>query len=117
MVEAGSFSRAADRRNVAQPAFSRRIRLLEEWIGVTLFDRDRQPIRLTDAGRQLMPIADNVVHQIYQGRRHEPAFAELAFDELLGVSGVITVRLNRFTHSGLLILGFPAHLKDGLTPV
>ena len=59
----------------------------------------------------------SIPHQIYQGRRHEPAFAELAFDELLGVSGVITVRLNRFTHSGLLILGFPAHLKDGLTPV
>lgn len=69
-MEAGSFTRAADRRNVAQPAFSRRIRLLEEWIGVTLFDRDRQPIRLTDAGRQLMPIADNVVHQIFQGREN-----------------------------------------------
>ncbi len=70
LVEAGSFSRAADRRNVAQPAFSRRIRLLEEWIGVTLFGRDRQPIRLTDAGRQLMPIADNIIHQIYQGREN-----------------------------------------------
>jgi DNA-binding transcriptional LysR family regulator len=70
LVETGSFSRAADRRNVAQPAFSRRIRMLEEWIGVTLFERDHQPIRLTDAGRQLMPIADNVVHQIYQGREN-----------------------------------------------
>ena len=70
LAEAGSFSRAAARRNVAQPAFSRRIRLLEEWIGVTLFGRDRQPIRLTDAGRQLMPIADNVIHQLYQGREN-----------------------------------------------
>ena len=69
-METGSFSRAADRRNVAQPAFSRRIHLLEEWIGVRLFGRDRQPIRLTDAGRQLMPIADNVIHQIYQGREN-----------------------------------------------
>ena len=67
LVEVGSFSRAADRRNVAQPAFSRRIRLLEEWVGVTLFDRSNQPIRLTDGGRQLVPIAENVTHQIYQG--------------------------------------------------
>ena len=67
LVEAGSFSRAADRRNVAQPAFSRRIRLLEEWVGVTLFDRNNQPIRLTDGGRQLVPIAENVTHQIHQG--------------------------------------------------
>jgi DNA-binding transcriptional LysR family regulator len=63
----GSFSRAADRRNVAQPAFSRRIRLLEEWVGVTLFDRNNQPIRLTDGGRQLVPIAENITHQIHQG--------------------------------------------------
>ena len=67
LVEAGSFSRAARRRNVAQPAFSRRIRLLEEWVGVTLVDRTDRPIRLTDGGRQLVPIAENVTHQIHQG--------------------------------------------------
>ena len=67
LVEAGSFSRAAHRRNVTQPAFSRRIRLLEEWVGVTLFDRNGWPIRLTDGGRQLVPIAENVTHQIHQG--------------------------------------------------
>ena len=34
-----SFSHAAQERNVTQPAFSRRIRALEEWLGVVLFDR------------------------------------------------------------------------------
>ncbi len=67
LAEAGSFSRAANRRNVAQPAFSRRIRLLEEWVGVTLFDRNNRPVRLTDGGRQLVPIAENITHQIHQG--------------------------------------------------
>lgn len=39
LLEAGSLSRAADRRNVTQPAFSRRIRALEEWVGVELIER------------------------------------------------------------------------------
>lgn len=38
-----SFSHAAQERNVTQPAFSRRIRALEEWLGVVLFDRTALP--------------------------------------------------------------------------
>jgi DNA-binding transcriptional LysR family regulator len=33
LAEKRNFSRAADARNVTQPAFSRRIRALEDWIG------------------------------------------------------------------------------------
>ena len=33
-----------------QPAFSRRIRALEEWLGADLFDRSTQPARLTEVG-------------------------------------------------------------------
>jgi DNA-binding transcriptional LysR family regulator len=39
----GSFSRAADERHMTQPAFSRRIMALEEWLGVDLFDRGSKP--------------------------------------------------------------------------
>lgn len=39
LIEAGTFSKAAGRRHVTQPAFSRRIRQLEEWLGVALIDR------------------------------------------------------------------------------
>lgn len=35
---------------MTQPAFSRRIRALEEWLGADLFDRSTQPARLTPAG-------------------------------------------------------------------
>ena len=45
-----SFSHAAQERNVTQPAFSRRIRALEEWLGVVLFDRTALPVRLTAQG-------------------------------------------------------------------
>lgn len=50
LAESGNFSRAADLRHVTQPAFSRRIRALEEWLGADLFDRSSQPARLTATG-------------------------------------------------------------------
>jgi len=57
LAESGNFSRAADERHITQPAFSRRIRALEEWLGVELFDRSAQPARLTEAGRWLRLIS------------------------------------------------------------
>ena len=35
----GSFAKAAKARNVTQPAFGRRIKLLEEWLGADLVNR------------------------------------------------------------------------------
>ncbi len=46
-----NFSRAADERNVSQPAFSRRIRALEDEVGVKLIDRQTLPLSLTPAGQ------------------------------------------------------------------
>ncbi len=45
-----SMSKAAERVHVSQPALSRQIRLLEEEIGLQLFDRIKQRIHLTEAG-------------------------------------------------------------------
>lgn len=50
LAASGNFSRAAEERHMTQPAFSRRIRALEEWLGTELFDRSSQPARLTAAG-------------------------------------------------------------------
>jgi DNA-binding transcriptional LysR family regulator len=46
IAETGSFSGAAERRRLTQSAFSRRVRQIEEHIGVELFDRNHKPIRL-----------------------------------------------------------------------
>jgi DNA-binding transcriptional LysR family regulator len=50
LVETHSFSRSAELRHVTQPAFSRRIRALEAWLGADLIDRTSYPTRLTPAG-------------------------------------------------------------------
>ena len=50
LVAQKNFSRAAEERNVSQPAFSRRIRALEDDIGVTLINRQTLPLSLTPAG-------------------------------------------------------------------
>jgi DNA-binding transcriptional LysR family regulator len=54
------FSRAAEERHVTQPTFSRRIKLLEEAVGVTLIDRNTLPLSLTPAGQTFLRAAEEV---------------------------------------------------------
>ena len=49
-----NFSRAADNMFVSQPTFSYQIRLLEEEIGFSIFDRSGRGASLTPAGRQFV---------------------------------------------------------------
>lgn len=53
VVEAGSFSRAADRLNRTQPAVSLSIKRLEEEVGEPLFDRTSKGGTMTEAGKSL----------------------------------------------------------------
>lgn len=69
LARTGHFSRAAEARHLTQPAFSRRIRALEEWTGVALFDRTSQPAALTDAGQRFLPLAESLVRQLAEARR------------------------------------------------
>jgi LysR family transcriptional regulator, hypochlorite-specific transcription factor HypT len=68
VVSSGNFSRAAESRNVTQPAFSRRLKALETWIGAPLLDRSSYPITLTPAGEKLLPVAERVVRDIKAAR-------------------------------------------------
>jgi len=55
------FTRAAERVYVSQPALSKQIRALERQLRVTLFERDRDGVRLTRAGVELVPYAERMV--------------------------------------------------------
>jgi LysR family transcriptional regulator, hypochlorite-specific transcription factor HypT len=68
LSDSGSFSRAAEERHVAQPAFSRRIRSLEEWLGATLIDRSTHPASLTEAGIRFRPLAADILHRVASAR-------------------------------------------------
>ncbi len=57
---AGGISRAADQLGRTQPAISRRLALLEEELGVPLFERTREGAVLSQAGRILVPYAEQV---------------------------------------------------------
>lgn len=52
LARTGNFSQSAAERNITQSAFSRRIKSLEQWVGVSLIDRSSYPTRLTLAGQQ-----------------------------------------------------------------
>jgi DNA-binding transcriptional LysR family regulator len=56
-----SFTRAAERLYVSQPALSKQIRALERQLNVTLFDREPDGVRLTRAGSELLPRADRMI--------------------------------------------------------
>ena len=56
-----SVSRAAERLHVSQPAMSRQIALLEDELGVALFDRIKKRMHLTDAGRFFLGKARQIV--------------------------------------------------------
>lgn len=64
LAASGNFSRAADERHMTQPAFSRRIRALEDWLGTDLFDRSSQPARLTVAGEWFRGVAEDLLTRV-----------------------------------------------------
>lgn len=61
VAETGSFTRAADRLGVSQPALSAGISKLEQELGVSLFNRDRRAIHLTSHGQRLATRARQVL--------------------------------------------------------
>lgn len=49
LLEEGNMTRAAARRNITQPAFSRRIRSFEDWLGTPIIERKTNRVGLSPA--------------------------------------------------------------------
>ena len=69
LAETLNFSRAAELRHVTQPAFSRRIRALEAWVGTDLFARTTHGVSLTPAGEHFHDQAEVLTRALHQLRR------------------------------------------------
>ena len=64
-----SFSEAAERLHLTQPAVSKRIIALEDELNIKLFDRLGRSIILTDAGRVLLRRAERILNEVEDSRR------------------------------------------------
>jgi DNA-binding transcriptional LysR family regulator len=82
VIDAGGFSRAAEKRHVTQPALSRHIRALEQWLGATLFERNTHTVVLTRAGVAFRPIAEDILHRVAAGRERVLEEAHAATESL-----------------------------------
>lgn len=60
LADEGSFSKAAKKLYVSQPSLSQFVKNLENQIGITLFDRSSNPIKLTEAGRAYYDAAQKI---------------------------------------------------------
>lgn len=101
LLECGGFSRAAEKRAVSQPSFSRRIRSLEDWVGVSLIDRSTHTVRLTEAGERFRSVAEEALRRLELGREEARAVAKTTSETL------------RFASTHVLSLTFfPAWLRS-----
>lgn len=79
-----SFTRAASRLYISQPALSKQIRQLEKSLRTNLFDRDRHGVALTAAGHALLPHARTLIEQ-WDGARQAVAEAAASAETTLTV--------------------------------
>ncbi len=86
LIEAGTFSQAAELRHVTQPAFSRRIRQLEEWLGVELIDRHSARLSLTTHAQAYEGFMRDWLAQLYAMR------SRIRADAIHGPRAILTTQ-------------------------
>jgi DNA-binding transcriptional LysR family regulator len=89
IAQTGSFNRAAERLFLTQPSVTARIQALEKDLGQTLFERKPRGVRLTDAGRVLLPHAERVLQDVRKARQALQEL-EMASGGTLSVGSALT---------------------------
>lgn len=95
VAELGSFTRASILLDIAQPALSRQIRMLEVELRQNLLVRNGRGVTLTEAGEVMLEQGRGILHQVERAR-----------DELNRVRGALT---------GRVAVGLPPSLAKVLT--
>jgi len=65
-----SFTRAAEELCVTQGAVSHQVKALEAGIGIKLFNRERQRLMITEAGREYLAVVRDALDRIALGTEH-----------------------------------------------
>ncbi|MDR2213163.1 MAG: LysR family transcriptional regulator [Pseudomonadales bacterium] len=88
IARASSFRGAALRLGLSQPALTQQIAALEDLLGVQLFDRSRGGTLLAPAGRELLPLARDILEQfqLLDEFTHDNPAGDLAGSFRMGVS-------------------------------
>ncbi len=72
-----SISIAAENLYITQPSLSRSMKLLEDELGLTLFIRSSDGVRLTDSGKSLLPAVQNILSQLDSLKQQALALTEV----------------------------------------
>jgi DNA-binding transcriptional LysR family regulator len=124
VAEAEHFHHAADRLHVAQPALSRQVKLLEEELGVALFERLGRGVRLTEAGRVFLADTKRALLELDRAREHARQVADgragtlrICFIEIASGHGVLpdTIRAFRSSHPNVRLVLQPLDSLAQLT--
>lgn len=109
-----SFSRAAEKLGLTQPAISAQIRSLEKEVGARLFDRDGGKVTFTAAGRLFEPFAEHslqcqshiyvAVKELYQSARGEVSVSASEATSLYVLPPVFAQYKKQFTRVNLNIV-------------
>ena len=104
VAELGSLTKAAERMRIAQPALSRQLRLLEDELGTRLFDRHGRGMVPTEAGRNVVRHAQQVMAELEEIRNvavdsDAPLTGHVAIGMPPTVSDLLAVPLVRFINS------------------
>jgi LysR family transcriptional regulator, carnitine catabolism transcriptional activator len=76
VAQMGGFSAAAQRLHLTQSALSMLVRALENDMGVALFERTTRKVKLTDAGREFFPSAEQLLVGLHEAVSHTRAHAQ-----------------------------------------
>lgn len=101
IAKCGSFTSAARILHLAQPSLSLQIKLLEEELGVLLFERTGKGIRLTEAGQRFVEQAERILRQ-----------TDVLKKEMEDYSVLRKGRLHIGALSTMASLGIPALLRS-----
>jgi len=107
LLELGNFRKAAHAQNISQPAFSRSIANLEEYLGVKLFHRHPTGVSATVYGKILQKYSQQIVTSTSEFEREIRIIQGLGIGELSVALGPYPAELTGHRAVGRLISEYP----------